>query len=475
MANLDVLSERYVTEEMNYIFSKVGKILLEREFWLEVMKIQKEFGVHIPDEAIRAYEASINTVDLKRIDKLELILKHEPMNMIQAWNEAAGLEVGHIHKRMTSRDLTDNVEFIQILRAGTIIRDKYVSLIRHMKDKAEQYASLSITGRSHHQPAQLTTLGKRFAMWMEPILDAFSAFETWLSQLPFRGIKGPMGTQADMLDLLGSEDKCQELDNRLAKQFGFSRIMSATGQVYPRGIDKQLTYHMLQLAEGIGNYATTMRLMTGLELVTEGFVEGQVGSSAMPHKMNTSKSERLAGFIKILKMYNVGASLNMGAQWEEGDVECSLPRRLIIPGTFYAMDGLLETSLTTLNLMGAYPSVVSKEAARYKPFLASTNFLGIAIDAGLDREKAHDAIKSVLVGQVLAYREGRSIDYDVVPALASHPLFRSAGITEAAFKKALDGVNSGRAEAQTREIIERANKVIAAHHEAAKYEPKNIR
>ena len=138
--------------------------------------------------------------------------------------------------------------------------------------------------------------------------------------MKLRGIKGTVGTQADMLKLLGSPEKVQLLEDKVAKELGFSDILLSPGQVYPRTLDYSVIGKLSILGAACENFAKTMRLMAGYELMTEGFKEGQVGSSAMPHKMNTRSSERICSLAELLKMYTDGASRIAGDQWEEGDV-----------------------------------------------------------------------------------------------------------------------------------------------------------
>ncbi|MCK4520964.1 MAG: adenylosuccinate lyase, partial [Nanoarchaeota archaeon] len=374
MSNQNILSERYAAKPINDIFSERGKSIAERELWIAVMKSQKELGVDIPSEAIEKYEKAKDDIDLELIKSIETTTKHDVKAKIEAFVKAAGAGE-HIHKGMTSRDLTDNVEQMQIKKASGIIFGKYVSVLRHMVDKAKEYKNIILTARTHHQAAQPTLLGRRFSMWAEELLSHLNGFESFTETYPLRGIKGPVGTQFDMLTLLGDDKKVAKLEKRVAEELGFKKVLDSTGQMYPRSLDYALVSNLALLSSACENFAKGIRLMSGYELVTEGFKEGQVGSSAMPHKMNTRSSERICSFSELLKMYADGASRLSGDQWEEGDVSCSALRRVIIPDSFYTSDGLCETTLTVLNNMGAYPAVIDKETDKYLPFLATTEIL----------------------------------------------------------------------------------------------------
>jgi len=475
MANPNVLSLRYATPEMNVIFSEEGRVLLERELWLAVLRAQKELGMDIPQGALDAYERAKSDVDLEFIKQIELRTRHDVKAKIEAFNTAAG-DFEYIHRGMTSRDLTDNVEQLQIKKASRLIFGKYVSVLRHLLDKAEEYRCVRITARTHHQPAQPTLLGRRFAMWTEELHTHLVEFEAFIGTYPLRGIKGPVGTQFDMVNLLGSMEKAEELESKVAEFLGFANTLDAPGQVYPRSLDYKLVSHLAALASACESFAKTVRLMAGDELVTEGFREGQVGSSVMPHKMNTRSTERLCAFSHLLKMYADGASRLAGDQWEEGDISCSALRRVIIPDAFYASDGLLETTLTVLNEMGAYSAVIEKELDRYLPFLATTGILAIAMKHGIGREKAHGIIRKHAVAEVLRMREKGATGNNLVKLLAEDPEFRKAGVTEAELRALLEerDLFIGNADRQIDAVKEKASILLKRYVEESNYEPREI-
>ncbi len=273
MTNPNVLSQRYATEPMNHIFSETGRIGAERDLWIAVLKTQQELGVNVPKEDVEKFEAARNTIDLKEIESIERRTKHDVKAKIEAFVKAAGA-AEHIHKGMTSRDLTDNVEQVLILRAGRLMLGKYASVLRHMTACAESCRNIVLTARTHHQPAQPTLLGRRFAMWAEELIMHMTDFERFLDSYPLRGIKGPVGTQFDMLTLLGSPEKVHQLESRVAEQLGFTTVLDSPGQVYPRSLDFTLISSLAKMASACENFAKGMRLMSGYELVTEGFKEG---------------------------------------------------------------------------------------------------------------------------------------------------------------------------------------------------------
>ncbi|MHA6554955.1 adenylosuccinate lyase [Corynebacterium pyruviciproducens] len=467
----NVLASRYASEQMKKLWSAKHKIVMERQLWIAVMKAQKDLGVDIPDEAIAAYEAHVDEVDLDSIAEREKVTRHDVKARIEEFNALAGYE--HIHKGMTSRDLTENVEQVQMYRSLELIRDKAITVLARLAEKAVQYQDLVMAGRSHNVAAQATTLGKRFASAADELLVAVEKLNNLLERYPLRGIKGPMGTSQDMLDLMGGdEDKLAELERRIANHLGISRVLDSVGQVYPRSLDLDVVSTLVQLGAGPSSFAHTIRLMAGNETVTEGFKKGQVGSSAMPHKMNARSCERVCGFQVILRGYNTMVADLAGQQWNEGDVFCSVVRRVALPDAFFALDGQFETFLTVLKEFGAFPAMINRELERYLPFLATTRILMAAVRAGVGRETAHEIIKENAVAVALNMRENGG-DQDLVDRLADDPrlpLDRAALDAALADKHAFIGA----AGSQINRVVDQVNRLVEEHPDAASYTPGDI-
>ena len=467
----NVLSARYASPEMAELWSPENKIILERQLWIAVMTAQKDLGVDVPAEAIAAYEAQVDNVNLASIAERERITRHDVKARIEEFNALAGYE--HIHKGMTSRDLTENVEQLQILRSLELVRDKAIAVVSRIGERAAQYQTLVMAGRSHNVAAQATTLGKRFASAADEMLLGIERVESLLSRYPLRGIKGPMGTSQDMLDLMGgSEDKLAALETRIADYLGFSRVFNSVGQVYPRSLDFDAVSALVELGAAPSSLATTIRLMAGNETVTEGFKEGQVGSSAMPHKMNARSCERVGGFQVILRGYLTMVADLSGQQWNEGDVFCSVVRRVALPDAFFALDGMFETFLTILAEFGAFPAMIDRELERYLPFLATTRILMAAVRVGVGRETAHEVIKENAVAVALNMRENGG-EQDLVERLAADerlPLDAAALADVLSDKHAFIGA----AESQVAQVLGRIKALADQHPHAASYTPGDI-
>ncbi|WP_238335145.1 adenylosuccinate lyase [Kribbella amoyensis] len=456
---------------MAQLWSPEYKIVLERQLWLAVLSAQKDFGVDVPDGVVEDYRRVLEQVDLESIAARERVTRHDVKARIEEFNALAGHE--HIHKGMTSRDLTENVEQLQIRAGLELVRDRAVATAVQLGQKAAEHAALVMTGRSHNVAAQATTLGKRFASAADELLVAIARLEELIDRFPLRGIKGPVGTSQDMLDLFGGQDKLLAgLESEVAQHLGFRRVLTSVGQVYPRSLDYEVVTALVQLAAGPSSLATTIRLMAGHELVTEGFKEGQVGSSAMPHKMNTRSCERVNGLAVILRGYASMAGELAGNQWNEGDVFCSVVRRVALPDAFFALDGLFETFLTVLAEFGVYPAVVGRELERYLPFLTTTKILMAAVKNGVGRETAHEVIKEHAVATALDLRQG----------LAANDLFHRLGedgrlgLTEEQITGIVGEPLSftGAAVAQVNAVVGKIDQLAKRYPEAASYSPADI-
>ena len=413
----NVLAARYASQQMRAVWSAEGRIALERDYWIAVLRAQKDLGLDVPQEAIDAYERVKGTIDLDSINQREAITRHDVKARIEEFCALAGHE--HIHKGLTSRDLTENVEQLQIIQALEIVRNKAIAALLKVAERAEQWKDLVITARTHNVPAQPTTFGKRLAMFGEDLLLAVRELDRIIDNYPVRGLKGPVGTQMDLLTLFGGDqDKVASLEGRILKHLGVGASLDTVGQVYPRSLDFEVVSVFVRLASGPSSFAKTLRIMAGHELASEGFSKGQVGSSAMPHKMNSRSCERVNGFAVILKGYLTMAGELSGDQWNEGDVSCSVVRRVFLPDSFFAIDGLIDTFLTILNQMEVYPAVIDQENQRYGPFLATTTVLMEAVKAGAGREEAHEAIKEHAVQTVRDLRTGSISSNDLVARLA---------------------------------------------------------
>ena len=451
------------------IWNAENKIILERKLWLAVLQAQKDLGQQVPEGVIEDYIKVLDQVDLDSIHDRERIVKHDVKARIEEFCSLAGHE--HIHKGMTSRDLTENVEQLQIRQALELICCQAAAALRLLSENATTYSETAVTGRTHNVAAQVTTLGKRFASAAEEMLHAFTNIEQIVANYPLRGIKGPVGTQQDLVDLLGGSEQVELLEEKVRDHLGFTHTFESVGQVYPRSLDFNVVSALVQLSSAPANLAKTLRLMAGHDLVTEGFQEGQVGSSAMPHKMNMRSCERISGLSHVLQGYLTMVTSLVGDQWNEGDVSCSAVRRVALPDAFLSIDGLLQTFLSVLEDFGAYPKVLERELNHYLPFLSTTRILTAATQAGMGREEAHEAIKAHAVSAALDLRNNNEGENTLLQRIADDP---EIPLSFDELKSAIATSDIGRTDQQIEAVNQVIQQVIERHPESKSYNPQTI-
>lgn len=467
----NVLADRYASSSMVSLWSPTGKVIMEREFWIAVMKAQKELGIKIEKKAIDQSEKIKSLVNLESIREREIVTKHDVKARLEEFADLSGHQ--HAHKGMTSRDLTENVEQLQTHRALSLVLEKSVACLIALGQKAKSFKELAVTARSHNVPAQLTTLGKRMANWGEELEYAIESLSRLCATYPYRGLKGAVGTRLDQITLLGSTKKAEQLDQKVMHHLGATANWENVGQVYPRSLDFEVVSLLVRLGSAPASFAKTVRIMAGHELLGEGFAKGQTGSSAMPHKMNSRSCERINGFHAILNGHLTMASQLSGDQWNEGDVSCSVVRRVMLPDAFFAIDGMLDTFLTILIQMEVFPSVIGTERKKYLPFLLTTTVMMEAVKAGAGREDAHAAIKEHALATVRDLRKGKISENDLVQRLSKD---KRIGLRITALRNIIkEGEASvGAAHHQVEHFMKRVKTWTSRYPEARKYKPSGI-
>ncbi len=466
----NVLAGRYASERMRALWSPERRVVLERRLWLAVLEAQRRLGLDVDGSVVEAYEAVVDDVDLESIAAREAVTRHDVKARIDEFCALAGHE--QIHLGMTSRDLTENVEQLQVLESLNVIRDDLVAVIARLADLAERHASTPMVARTHNVAAQATTLGKRFADAAAETMLGFTRVDELLRRYPLRGIKGPVGTRLDQLDLLGSAEAVDELERIVAQHLGFGRVLGATGQIYPRSLDLDVVAAVVQAVSGPASWATTIRLMAGHGLVAEGFREGQVASSAMPHKANARSSERIGALRTVLDGHLAMAASVAGRQWNEGDVSCSAARRVMLPDAFCAADGLLHTALEVLEELHIDEAALRAEFERNLAALATTRLLTVVVRAGMGREAALEVLAEPTRRAAQQAGGGEPADLDgLLDALAADqrvPLDRD----DMARLVAEPSQFTGTAPAQTAIVVASAREIAARHPAAAAQSPE---
>jgi adenylosuccinate lyase len=473
----NILAERYASSPIKDLWSRENLIRLSRHFWIAVLKVTQEQETDPAqkakiDDAIAAYTAVIDQIDIASIAAREKVSRHDQAAEIAEFNELANQ--GMIHSNMTSRDKSDNVEQMLHVDSLYIVRDRCVAVLAGLRERSLEFATLDICGRSHNTPAQTTTLGKRFANLAEELLIWFQKLEDHLEHYRFRGIKGPMGTKQDFrLD----EHRLFLLMGEIRGDNTVRGTMDSVGQIYPRSLDFSTVSILVGIASVMSNFSNLIRLMAGQDFVHEGFGPTQIGSSAMPHKMNARTCERVRGLYGILKGHLTMIEHVAGDQWFEGDVSCSVVRRVVFPDAFFTIDGIFESVLTVMTEMEVFPQMIENELNRYQPFLATSALLAAAIAKGMDRQTAHEIIRRHAVLTVKTMRDGR-----IMGLKEFHPLV-AALIRDRDFPLTPDEIlaicfgkpNHGNAETQVYKVAQRIDWITEQYPQAALYEPDQIR
>jgi adenylosuccinate lyase len=448
---MSIVGKRYASSQMQSIWSAETKVLKERELWIAVMIAQAKLGLDISTKVIDTYESVKTKIDLVSIERREAELKHDVKARIEEFNALAGHQ--KIHLGLTSRDVTENIEGWQIKTSLELTLSSSAQLLGELAKKIESYSDLAIVGRTHNVPAQLTTLGRRFASWSEEFLIALENLETLHAKYRIKGIKGAIGTGSDLRAL--HSDNWLEIERAVADELGTGKTLIAPSQIYPRSQDFQVVASLYQLAAPISSIATNIRLMAGLSLLSEGKASGQVGSSAMPHKNNPRLSERVNGLFVLLKGYLTMVSEISGNQWNEGDVSESVVRRVTLADSFYTIDAILRSMKKVLSELQVNESAISKELDRELEYLLSSKVLLKAVEKGLGRESAHSLILE-------SATESRSSASESFFELLAKSKELGLSLSELDALKSNPGEHLGDASKQARQVLELVRTQISA-------------
>lgn len=417
------LTGRYASREMSYNWSPQRKHSTWRRLWLALAESEKELGLPITDQQLEQMRAHLDDIDFEAAAKKEAELRHDVMSHIHVFGALCPDARPIIHLGATSCFVTDNTELIQMRDGLKIILGKLLKVIAILADVAEKYKDMPTLGFTHYQPAQLTTLGKRFSLYLQDfVMDATRVREE-IEKIPFRGVKGTTGTQASFMELFhGDQEKVRRLDQLVSGKMGFSSSIALSGQTYTRKVD----FYVLSVLSGIAQSAYKMagdiRLLANLKEIEEPFEKSQVGSSAMAYKRNPMRSERVCSLSRYLMSLPVNAAMTHSTQWFERTLDDSANRRIVLGEAFLTADVILSLAANICNGIQVWPKVIHSHIMAELPFMATENILMEAVRAGGDRQDLHEAIRShsMEAGKVVK-AEGKP--NDLIERLAKDPLF----------------------------------------------------
>ncbi|MGA1862691.1 adenylosuccinate lyase [Deferribacter thermophilus] len=388
------LTERYCCKEINYIFSPEKKFTTWRKLWIALAEAEKELGLPITDEQIEEMKQNINNIDFEYAKEMERKFRHDVMAHVHTFGKVAPKAMPIIHLGATSAYVGDNADLIVMKEALIHIRKKMVNLINNLKNFSLKYKDLPTLGFTHYQPAQLTTVGKRAALWLQDLVMDFEEIEFVIENLKFRGVKGTTGTQASFMKLFNNDsEKVKKLDEIVSKKMGFDKVLKITGQTYTRKQDTKVLTILAKIAESAHKMATDIRLLQNLKEIEEPFEKTQIGSSAMAYKRNPMRSERVCSLARYVISLSLNPYMTHATQWFERTLDDSANRRISIPEAFMAIDSILNLLINITDGMVVYEKMIEKHINDELPFMATENIIMEAVKKGGNRQEMHEIIR----------------------------------------------------------------------------------
>ncbi|MDE6059275.1 MAG: adenylosuccinate lyase [Clostridia bacterium] len=467
------LNTRYASREMQENFGDEKRFRLWRKLWIALAESEMELGLPITQAQVDELKAHAEDIDYAKAEEYERQVRHDVMAHVQAYGEAAPSAKGIIHLGATSCFVDCNSE-LMIMRDGLdIILKRLVNVMDKLKNFALKYKDQPTLGFTHLQPAQLTTVGKRAALWLQDLMLDYENLQNLYACFRLRGVKGTTGTQASFLELFnGDEKKIKELEKRVMKKLGYSRVFGVTGQTYPRKFDYNILCVLSQIAQSAYKFSNDIRLLQSMKEVEEPFEEAQIGSSAMAYKRNPMRSERISSLARYMLSLPVNAAFTASTQWFERTLDDSANRRIVNAQAFLTVDAILNIYMNVAENLVVYDKVIAKHIAQELPFMATENIMMECVKAGGDRQELHERIR------VLSMQAGKRVkreggENNLIELIKNDKLFASVhdkldDILDA--KKFI-----GRAPQQTQEFIENEIQPILDRHVALLGEKGDVR
>ncbi len=459
------LGERYASDAMLRLWSARERHGLWRRLWLALAEAERELGVDIPDEALAQMRAHLDDIDFARVAEHERRLRHDVMAHVYAFGEAAPAARPFIHLGATSAYVTDNGDLVQMRRALGLLRDKALGVLAALAEFARRWRDEPALGYTHLQPAQLVTVGKRAALWMQDLVLDVADLDHRIAGLPFRGVKGTTGTQASFLALFdGDHGRVRALDRLVGDKMGFARSIPVSGQTYTRKVDAQVLAAVGGVAASAAKFASDLRMLQAWGEVEEPFGRDQIGSSAMAYKRNPMRSERMNALARFVLSLEPNANQTHAVQYFERTLDDSANRRLVIPEAFLAADAILVLYANVAAGLEVHPARVRRRVRDELPFMATEEIIVRAVKAGGDRQAVHEVIRRHSVEAARALKDGESERNDLLERLAGDPEFTALGVSLDELRAALEPRRFvGRAPEQVDEFLaEEVEPLLAA-------------
>ena len=453
------LSSRYASEYMLRLFSSDTRCQTWRRLWVSLAKAEMKLGLPITQAQVDELEDHITDIDYECVRRREREVRHDVMAHVYAFGIAAPSAAGIIHLGATRCYVTDNADLI-IYRDGLrYLRGELLKVIANLSDFAQKYKALPTLGYTHYQPAQLVTVGKRAALWMQDFLSDLSEIDFAIENIKFLGCRGTTGTEASFVELFeGDTAKIDEMNRMIAADFGFDECFEVCGQTYPRKVDSRILNCLSSIAQSCYRMANDIRLLQHDRQIEEPFEKNQIGSSAMAYKRNPMRSERICSLARYLIADALNAPMTASTQWLERTLDDSANRRISMPEGFLCADAILRLAQNVTNGLVVNEKIIEKTVREYMPFMATENLLMEAVKRGGDRQQLHEIIRKCSMEATAKMKNGE--DCDLLSRLAAEPAF---GLTEAEMKEVLDpGLYIGRCAEQVDVLTAKIKSLIAS-------------
>ena len=416
------LSSRYASRTMLELFSARTRIRTWRKLWTELARAEREMGLNITEAQVRALEEHIDDIDFEMAARREKEVRHDVMAHVYAYGQAAPEATGIIHLGATSCYVTDNADLILYREALRYLRGELLKAMKNLAAFAEEYRALPTLGYTHYQPAQLVTVGKRAALWLQDLAADLEEMDFVTESIPFLGCRGATGTEASLMELFdGDQAKIEEMNRRLTERFGFSRMFDVCGQTYPRKLDSRILNCLSGIAQSCYRMAEDIRLLQHDRQIEEPFESSQIGSSAMPYKRNPMRCERICSLSRYLMADTMNAAMTASTQWLERTLDDSANRRISMPEGFLCADAILRLAQNVTDGIRVNERIIEKHVMEYLPFIATENLMMEAVKQGADRQETHEAIRRCSMEATARMKRGENCN---LPALlAEDPAF----------------------------------------------------
>ena len=424
------LASRYASEFMLHLFSADMRIETWRRLWVALARAEHNLGLPVTAEQVAELEAHITDIDYETAAQREREVRHDVMAHVYTYGKAAPSAAGIIHLGATSCYVTDNADLVIYREGLRYLRGELLAVVANLAKFAERYKATPTLGYTHYQPAQLVTVGKRAALWMQDFLADLEELDFVLGSLKFLGCRGTTGTEASFLDLFdGDGAKIDEMNRQISAEFGFERCFSVCGQTYPRKVDSRILNVLSAMAQSCFRMANDIRLLQHDRQVEEPFEKHQIGSSAMAYKRNPMRSERICSLSRYLMADAVNAPMTASVQW----LDDSANRRISMPEGFLCADAVLRLAQNVTDGLHVNEKIVDRACREYLPFIATENLMMEGVKRGGDRQELHEIIRTCSMAATARMKEGEPCD--LLSRLAAEPAF---GMTEAEMEAVLD-------------------------------------